>query len=217
MSGLRETQKAGRRKSIVAAARRYFLERGYEATTIEAIAEAAGVSSVTIYNHYGTKGGVLLAVVRESDVILIEKIGALSGDPPKELVAAVLAFSQTIFEHAFSYLNKAIWRHVIATSVIEGGSDFGQGFAELERDLARLLAELLDIVKAQSPPHVDFDSRTAADALYNLHNARFIQFMSNDSAEISDLYAAVRADVVFTLEPWVAVPAPQSLLQRKIS
>jgi len=81
MSGLREIRKAGRRKNILEAARRLFLERGYPATTIEAIARSAEVSAVTVYNHYRTKGGVLLAVVAQSDSLLIEKIRAIDVFP----------------------------------------------------------------------------------------------------------------------------------------
>ena len=199
MSGLRETQKAGRRKSILDAARRLFLERGYEATTIEAIAEAAAVSAVTVYNHYRTKGGVLLAVVGQSDSLLIEKIRAILDDPPDGLLASVMAVSQTISEHAFSYLNKPIWRHVIATSVIEGGSEFGRGYAKLDDALARLLAALLEIFKANGALAADFDCPVGGHVLYNIHNARFVQFMSNDKAGIADLYDTVYRDMDFTL------------------
>ena len=209
MSGLRETQKAERRKSILDAARRLFLERGYEATTIEAIAETAAVSAVTVYNHYRTKGGVLLAVVGQSDSILIEKIRTILDDPPDDLLASVLAFSKTIFDHAFSYLNKPIWRHVIATSVIEGNSEFGRGFEKLESALAQLMAELLEAFKAGGTLPGDFDTQVAAHVLYNIHNARFIQFMSNDSVEVTDLYDAVHTDMAFTL--WHnACPPPET-------
>ena len=63
------------------------------------------MSAVTVYNHYRAKGGVLLA--------------------------SVTAVSETIAEHAFSYLDKPIWRHVIATSVIEGGYEFGRDHGPL--------------------------------------------------------------------------------------
>jgi AcrR family transcriptional regulator len=199
MSGLREIQKAGRRRSILEAARRLFLERGFEATTIEAVAEMAEVSAVTVYNHYRTKGGVLLAVVAQSDSLLIEKIRVILDDPPDDLLASVLAFSQTICDHAFSYLDKPIWRHVIATSVIEGSSTFGRGYQELDGALVRLLADLLEIFKADGALPADFDSQVAAHVLYNIHNARFVQFMSNDSADIADLYDAIHTDMAFTL------------------
>ena len=215
MSGLREIQKAGRRRSILDAARRLFLERGYEATTIEAIAEAAAVSAVTVYNHYRTKGGVLLAVVGQSDSLLIEKIRVILDDPPNGLLASVMAVSRTISDHAFSYLDKPIWRHVIATSVIEGGSEFGRGYEKLDDALARLLAELLETFKADGALAADFDCQVGGHVLYNIHNARFIQFMSNDSAEISDLYDAVHRDMAFTLRNSAAAAETPSQAPRK--
>ena len=48
MAGLRENQKAGRRKRILEAARRHFLASGYDAATVEAIAETAELSAVTV-------------------------------------------------------------------------------------------------------------------------------------------------------------------------
>ncbi|MDQ3772462.1 MAG: TetR/AcrR family transcriptional regulator [Actinomycetota bacterium] len=41
------------------AARVRFLEHGYAATTVESIAEAAGVSAATIYKSYGGKAGLV--------------------------------------------------------------------------------------------------------------------------------------------------------------
>ena len=216
-SGLRESQKAGRRRRILEAARRLFLEGGYAATTIEAIAETAEVSAVTVYNHYRTKGGVLLAVVGQSDSLLIEKIRTILDDPPDDLLAAVMAFSQTISDHAFSYLNKPIWRHAIATSVIEGGSEFGQGYKKLDDALAQLLAALLESFKADGALASDFDCQVGGHVLYNIHNARFVQFMSNDSAEITDLYDIVQRDMAFTLHnsAAIALSRPQAPLKTK--
>lgn len=195
MSGLRESQKAGRRKRILQAARQNFLERGYEAATIEAIAETAEVSAVTVFNHYGTKGGLLLALVGESDSILIEKIYDILADPPSNPLEAVLTFSRAICRHALDYLHKPVWRHVIATAVIEGSSEFGRGYAALDRELVRMLASLLGILRDRGRLPKDYPCAIAAGMLYNLHNARFIEFMSDDEMTLDSFDDLVRQDI----------------------
>lgn len=195
MSGLRESQKAGRRKRILQAARQQFMERGYESATVEAIAEAAEVSAVTVFNHYGTKGGLLLALVGESDSILIEKIYDILGNPPQDPLEAVLSFSGAICRHALEYLRKPIWRHVIATAVIEGNSEFGRGYAALDRELVRMLASLLEILRDRGRLPANYPCAVAAGVLYNLHNARFVEFMSDDEMTLETFDDLVRQDI----------------------
>lgn len=54
-SELREAQALQTRRSIVAAASRLFVEDGYGVTTIDAVAEAAGVSRRTVFTAVGGK------------------------------------------------------------------------------------------------------------------------------------------------------------------
>ena len=54
-SGLRAAQAEETRRTIVAAASRLFVEDGYGATTIDAVAEAAGVSRKTVFTAVGGK------------------------------------------------------------------------------------------------------------------------------------------------------------------
>jgi len=51
------------RQTIVEAARRSFVERGYMATTIDEIASASGVAVQTVYNSIGPKRAVLSSVL----------------------------------------------------------------------------------------------------------------------------------------------------------
>lgn len=59
----RQRQAEATQAEIVAAATRLFFERGYMATTVEAIAEEAGVALQTIYNAIGSKRAVLSRVL----------------------------------------------------------------------------------------------------------------------------------------------------------
>jgi AcrR family transcriptional regulator len=51
------------RAEVIDAARRLFIERGYPATTIEAIGESADTPVATVYRLFGSKRGILAAVL----------------------------------------------------------------------------------------------------------------------------------------------------------
>jgi AcrR family transcriptional regulator len=74
----RERMAQQTRGDILRAARRLFAERGYVATSINDIAEEAGVAIQTIYARLGSKGGMLLALI---DLIDEEaRVGPLAED-----------------------------------------------------------------------------------------------------------------------------------------
>jgi AcrR family transcriptional regulator len=59
--GLRERKKQRTRDSIQRVAMRLFLEQGYEATTIEQIADAVEISPSTFFNYFPSKEEVVFA------------------------------------------------------------------------------------------------------------------------------------------------------------
>ena len=67
-SPLRKSQAATTRRAIIDAASALFIERGYVATSIDAIAEAAGVSRATVFTSVGGKKTLLK---RAYDVALV--------------------------------------------------------------------------------------------------------------------------------------------------
>ena len=62
----RERQAEESRQRILDAARSLFLKRGYAGTTVDAIAEGAGLSPKTVTAVFGSKIGVLTELVRPS-------------------------------------------------------------------------------------------------------------------------------------------------------
>ncbi|MDH5488401.1 MAG: TetR/AcrR family transcriptional regulator [Rhodospirillaceae bacterium] len=199
MGELREAGKEDRRQRILDAAREHLRTNGFEVTTIESIAETAGVSAVTIYNHYRTKGGLLLALVTRSDGILIKKLNQFLNAHPKDALNAVVGFSKIINDHAFSYLNREIWRHVIATSIIEGDTEFGSVYRALDRVLVEMLEKLLSTFTQNGLVSFKCDCLVAAEVLYNVHNARFIEFIIDQTISIEQRDENTRRDLSFVL------------------
>jgi AcrR family transcriptional regulator len=69
-SGVRREQARTRlaRAAVVEAARRLFLDRGYGATTVDAISELADVPPATVYRLFSSKHGILEALLDVSIV-----------------------------------------------------------------------------------------------------------------------------------------------------
>ncbi len=59
-----------KRMAILAAARTQFFSRGFDAVTIEGVAATAGVSKMTVYNHFSDKNTLFKAFVEQEVVSL---------------------------------------------------------------------------------------------------------------------------------------------------
>ncbi len=69
-----------RKKEILAAAARIFAEKGYANATTREIAEAADLAEGTLYNYYGGKREILLAILDETLAVvdaMFERAGPL--------------------------------------------------------------------------------------------------------------------------------------------
>jgi len=89
--GLRARKRRETRRRLAETGLRLFLEHGYEGTTLDAIAEAAGVSRRTVFHYFDQKEDILLAwqsglaeTIREA--ILRER----PDRPPLDVVLAAL-------------------------------------------------------------------------------------------------------------------------------
>ncbi|HET7520669.1 MAG TPA: helix-turn-helix domain-containing protein [Candidatus Limnocylindria bacterium] len=60
--GVRERKKAASRRQLVDAAAQLFAERGVEATTMDDIARAAGMSRTSVFNYFGYKEMLLCEI-----------------------------------------------------------------------------------------------------------------------------------------------------------
>ncbi len=85
---------AARRAQLVDVGRAVFAKRGYEAASVEEIADRAKVSKPIVYEHFGGKEGLYAVVVdREVEHIVTRIVEAVSaGSPRQRLEQAVIAF-----------------------------------------------------------------------------------------------------------------------------
>ena len=90
-----------RRAQLIEVGRTVFARRGYEATSVEEIAERAKVSKPVVYEHFGGKEGLYAVIVdREMDYVVRRISEAIATGTPRERVEhAALAFLLYVKDH----------------------------------------------------------------------------------------------------------------------
>lgn len=73
-----------KREAILEAATVAFRDEGYETTSMDRIAELAGVSKRTVYNHFGNKEGLFRAVVDQM-IAHAKSLKCIEWDPARSL------------------------------------------------------------------------------------------------------------------------------------
>jgi AcrR family transcriptional regulator len=131
--GTRRTQterSEATRAALMAAARRLFTERGYDAVSAEEIVRAAGVTRGALYHHFGGKAQLLDAVHEELEREVTERIarvvlGSELESPMEAMRAGVGAFldecakpevRQIALHDAPAVLGWERWREVAAAN-----------------------------------------------------------------------------------------------------
>jgi AcrR family transcriptional regulator len=79
-AGLRERKRQQTRERLTRAAMALFLERGFEATTLDDIAAAADISRRSFFHYFASKEDVVFAWQEESTAALIAAVAARPSD-----------------------------------------------------------------------------------------------------------------------------------------
>ncbi|WP_410675226.1 TetR family transcriptional regulator [Amycolatopsis sp. cmx-4-68] len=80
--GLRERKKQRTREALIDAAQALFCTHGFEATTIDQIAESVEVSSRTFFRYFSSKEDVALALADEQITAVLKAFAAQPADLP---------------------------------------------------------------------------------------------------------------------------------------
>ncbi|MGP1276559.1 MAG: TetR/AcrR family transcriptional regulator [Caulobacterales bacterium] len=99
----RDARKLETHSQVIEAARRVFLDDGYERATIKAIADAAGVSAGTVLNVAPTKSALLILILRDEFEMIRDSVdrleSALSGHLRDRLSALVQVILEAQLRH----------------------------------------------------------------------------------------------------------------------
>ena len=176
--GRRERKKLRTRALIQREALRLFLEKGFEATTIEEIAEAADIAPSTFFNYFPTKEDVVLQ--DDLDPVLLE---AIHVEPAGLGPIAVL---RNAIHHVFSQLTpeqNAIFRRRLA--LMASNPTLRAAFLNQS---ANQLDEIVAVVAGRAGrSSADFAVRNLAGALLGVMMATFLAAVKDPDVDVLGL------------------------------
>jgi AcrR family transcriptional regulator len=173
--GLRERKKAKTRAAMQRHALRLFREQGYEATTVEQIAEAAEVSASTFFRYFPTKEDVV--IYDPFDPILI---AAFEAQPPELTPLQAMREALHITFAAMSGEDRAEqWERGI---LILSSPDVRMRVLNDFLETAQLLAEL--VAKRMGRQRDDLAVRTFVGSVIGALMAAFLAGMNDPNADV---------------------------------
>lgn len=98
---------------VVTQAIRLLAEQGYHATTVDQLAQAAGVSRATFFRKYGSKEDIVFADHTSN----LERLEQLLNRPNLTPQAGLAEGVQLVFRHNLDYADRAIARHHLLQDV----------------------------------------------------------------------------------------------------
>jgi len=101
------------RKSILDAAFKIFIARGFEAASMEGIARSAKVAKITLYRHFETKEQLFVEVARRAQLSVRERLGTVA-DRSAPLEQALRTIIQNLYDGYTHPDYLAVMRMVIA-------------------------------------------------------------------------------------------------------
>lgn len=132
-----------RRSEILQAATQLFRERGFETTTVQAIASKAGVAAGTVYLYYPSKEALLGALVDDFEAGLVERFAEIAEDVLNEEDATgEIASYQEVVERLIDGIVAYSVERRVECEVLARGAR-GAGIAPSEQVLGGRLTELL--------------------------------------------------------------------------
>jgi AcrR family transcriptional regulator len=182
------------RSEIVRAAFELFAKQGYEAVSMDSIAEAAGVSRATLFNYFPQKELML----RDIAAARAEKLKSILGEfsssrkPPKfeDIVALFLRLSEEnarIAEHSKKLLLETFFR----------SASQGLLLAAREEAITALAASMGKIVRGRK------QARLAAETLFAVFLATMLEWLMREDAPAQWLMETMRARLL-TLREGIA-------------
>jgi AcrR family transcriptional regulator len=203
------TQRQETYDNILSAALDLFVSRGFEGTTVDAIAEAAGVTKGAIYFHFATKDDVLLTLLDQVESNFIDPMDRRVRRAGPSAREKFVAFAHQQSELGIGRTKLAILAIKTSSDYAEGEAPFAPRIRQIYRRLYDIVEDIIELGKARREFRTDVSTRQLASFVIATHDGTFLEWQRRGyELKPPDIIHAFRTLVLQALEnPTGATPS----------
>ena len=186
----RERKKQENQQRILEAALDLFETQGVEATTIEAIAEAADISRGTFFNYFPTKESLLSAIAAE-ELRDLQRRKIAADDA--SAVARIYALMRALMTDSLAFLQ--VTRYILLDAMLHP-----TGATSPSAHLDAILKPLVQQAQARGEIRANLDPAAVTGALVGVYLGAFFRLIAADAVVDQSVIAAVEATLRLLFE-----------------
>lgn len=177
------------KERLVEAAFDLFEERGFEQTTVDDIAERAGVGRTTFFRNFGSKEQVIFP---DHDGLLTAIQGRLATSSRETAVVGVTEAARVVLHHYVQEGHRARQRYALTRTVPALRDRERAGVQQYERLFARFIREWLG-----GGPRTALRADLLANAVVTAHNHVLRAWLRGEVEDAHGAFDTAMAEVVF--------------------
>ncbi len=203
----RQEAAAETRRAIVSAARQLFLEKGYVATTMPAIADAAGVSLDTVYASAGAKPILFRHLIETAISGTDDPIPALQRDYVREIQAeSNPARKITIYAHAVRLIQSRLAPlFAVLREAAKADDDLRQLWTDISQRRAANMRLFAAELAAADGLRADLTIEQAADIIWSMNASEFYLLLIDQRGWSPDQFES------FLTDAWTRLLLPDNV------
>jgi AcrR family transcriptional regulator len=196
-------QKIERRRAVLEAAKELIKTHGYDQTTMEGMANRAGLSTQTVYNYFGTKLDVLMELFIEDRDIADAKIRRLIDEGRSGPVDLLMAVLEADLHREVEAVNNALWRQVAAAEATSFGGKHHQIFQDMNRRYRDAVVEVFQQILQSGAFREDLDVMLAATLFLHISEALYRRIIDSANDTFAEIEPEARRQIELLVQAFV--------------
>lgn len=199
-TGLRSRKKAKRRDEIIAAARSLFERQGIDATTMADIAAAAGISAPTVFNYFGSKDGVLIALISEGTTEAREGDRHLHWQDDTDLGTLILRLFLRVSTRTLEIADKRVWRYAESAAIRNPETELASQYQRVSEALIAVVAEFIGELAVRLRSGAEPQPHFLAQLFHDVWIPCFFSLITNEEQSLMEHEAILRERILPLVE-----------------
>lgn len=204
--GLRARQRQLGQDTILDTALALFRVRGYSKTTIQMIADQAGVGVATVFRHFRSKPGLVAALMRRDVEVILDRGNKLIDEPGDDAVGALLALLELMLTAWDVPIARVRGFSRLWLALPTGHPDADELVRWADDTLLGMIRRLLEHFRAIGHLAPELDIAAMSAVAFAVFNQIFIRLATGDEPSVAEAKSELRSRVPLLFSSWL-VPA----------